>query len=1287
MNTVINEWLRVFRQQIKLRIRFYFLKTKLKSMKKQILPLVTLLFVAMGGWAQDPALTGYGVVKSNSLNYADGGWAGWSVPAGKIITAGGFTLTGGSATVSAPATPNSVWPHYTFGSSEYGWVVRDAPNGASSPGSNIYSVYADMPAGYEVITSHTMSFSDGGYAGWSVPAGKVVLGGGFYATGPVSVSAPGIPGSVWPHYTFGANEYGWVVRDYPDGASNSIKIYVICADKPAGYEIITSSTLNFSGTGWGGWSVPSGKFVVGGGFKSASPVRASAPGTPNSVWPHHTFGANEYGWVMQSNGGGATTVYAIAAGGLVHNVTQNTWYSQIQPAIDAANANDVIEAAAGTYNESVTVNKSLTIKGAQAGVNACGRSGAESIIKGFVDVTSAAANVTIDGFKLEKASSGNWAGNNLRFRSATFSLLNSKVVPSLPNGGFGFGAYVGGFNSAFSNVTILQNEFQPLTNLSNAWALTVQGAVSGTENISNNCFTNSGDAKGSSIVVYSTNTNPINTLTINNNTINNDVVGGSGGIGIGGSGVGTLNVKNNSITNSRREGLGLFTSVVTGGSVENNFITGSGVFATSSNVFVDAVSTWNPGFIVTNNDLSSPAGTGKSITNNASATLNANCNWYGTVILAAVAATVQGPVTYQLVLNSGTDTDPANGFQPASGTCQNICPLITVAMTGLTASCNGSATATPSGGTAPYTYLWSNGSTSQTITNVPAGTYTVTVTDANNCTGTGSRTITGSSPINPTTTQVNVSCFGGNDGSITVTGASVSALTPFTYNLNGSPFQNSNVFSNLAAGVYIVGLKDANGCSDFVTRTITQPALLTVTTSSIEKACFGQNNGAINITVSGGTGTKTYSWTSSPSGYTSSVRNPSNLSAGNYSVLVTDANGCTAELNNVTVASFDEIIVSSSITNVLCRGAFTGAIDLTVSGGTGSGFTYNWTGAVASTNEDLSNLGASTNYRVRITDAGSGCFVDRIFTVTQPNLLSVNTAFTNVTGCNSLGSITATGTGGTSPYEYNINGGAYQLSNVFTGLSAGSYTIGIRDANGCTASSTLRTISDFINDAYEPNNSSSASKPITIGTAINARISVATDADWFVITTPAGGGPISYSLVVTHPTLGYTFDMYPASPNNAAALTPTSVIGTTQKDYLLAPGTSYRIRVTNSSVSSVCYQLIVNQTIIPPAAEITQAGAATNQSKFQVAVVDDLNVKAFPNPHRGRFSLQIVSPVSGDARIELFNINGQKLQEKNLGVLQSAKNIVTFQLSNNGAVFYKVQIGKYYSIGKILGVE
>ena len=476
-------------------------------------------------------------------------------------------------------------------------------------------------------------------------------------------------------------------------------------------------------------------------------------------------------------------------------------------------------------------------------------------------------------------------------------------------------------------------------------------------------------------------------------------------------------------------------------------------------------------------------------------------------------------------------------------------------------------------------------------------------------------------------------------------------------------------------------MKDANGCSDFVTRTITELPLLTVTTSSIQSTCFGQNTGAIIITASGGKFSKTYSWTG-PNGYTSSVKNPSNLSAGNYSVLVTDENGCTAELNNVTVASFGEIIVSSSITNILCRGSFTGAIDLTVSGGTGSGFTYNWTGTVASTNEDLSNLGASTNYRVRITDVGSGCFVDRIFAVTQPLALSVSTTFTNVTGCNTLGSITATGTGGTSPYEYNINGGAYQLSNVFTGLSAGSYTIGIRDANGCTALSTLRTISDFINDAYESNNISSASKPISIGTAINARISVATDADWFVITTPAGGGPISYSLVVTHPTLGYTFDMYPASPNNAAALTPTSVIGTTQKDYLLAPGTSYRISVTNSTVSSVCYQLSVNQTIPPP------ANALITQADIKVAAESqDLKAMAYPNPHNGAFSIKIVAPENGLAKIELFTVNGQKFAEKSLNVFKGEANQAVFSGIQQGPIFYKVILGKKVSTGKVIGIK
>jgi hypothetical protein len=265
---------------------------------------------------EDAPVSGYGVAISGALNYSDGGFGGWSVPEGMVVLGGGFLLTGGPAAVSAPGLPGAVWPHYTFGVDEYGWVVRDAQDGAPSPGSKVFAIYADEPAGYEVVKSPPMSFSDGGYGGWSCPAGKVVLGGGFDATGPVSVSAPGTPGSVWPHYTFGTNEYGWVVRDAQDGASNTITVYAVCADPVPGYEVVDSGEMSFSDTGYGGWSCPTGKVVTGGGFASTGTLAVSAPGTPDSVWPHYTFGPDEYGWVLQDapNGAGSsTTVYAVCA--------------------------------------------------------------------------------------------------------------------------------------------------------------------------------------------------------------------------------------------------------------------------------------------------------------------------------------------------------------------------------------------------------------------------------------------------------------------------------------------------------------------------------------------------------------------------------------------------------------------------------------------------------------------------------------------------------------------------------------------------------------------------------------------------------------------------------------------------------------------------------------------------------------------------------------------------------------------------------------------------------------
>jgi hypothetical protein len=259
-------------------------------------------------------VSGYEVVQSPPLPFGDGGFGGWSCPAGKTVIGGGHEATD-PVSVSAPGTPGSIWPHYVFPPGESGWVVQDDLDGSSNT-ITIYVICADTPPGYVVVDTTPMLFGDGGYGGWSCPAGKVVLSGGFLATDPVAVSAPGTPDSSWPHYTFGPDEYGWVIRDDPNNAPNLIKIYVICADAPTGYVVVESPPLTFGDGGYGGWSCPAGKVVLGGGYEAEDTVAVSAPGTPESVWPHYTFGPNEYGWVIRDdpNGAGNTiTIYAICA--------------------------------------------------------------------------------------------------------------------------------------------------------------------------------------------------------------------------------------------------------------------------------------------------------------------------------------------------------------------------------------------------------------------------------------------------------------------------------------------------------------------------------------------------------------------------------------------------------------------------------------------------------------------------------------------------------------------------------------------------------------------------------------------------------------------------------------------------------------------------------------------------------------------------------------------------------------------------------------------------------------
>jgi aminopeptidase-like protein len=347
---------------------------------------------------------------------------------------------------------------------------------------------------------------------------------------------------------------------------------------------------------------------------------------------------------------------------------------------------------------------------------------------------------------------------------------------------------------------------------------------------------------------------------------------------------------------------------------------------------------------------------------------------------------------------------------------------------------NGSIDLTVSGGTPAYTYNWGGGVTTQDRSNLAAGTYTVTVTDANNCTKTISATVNNTGGPSVTETHVNVLCYGASTGSIDI---SVSGGTaPYTYNWGGGITTQDR--SNLAAGNYCVTVSDANACTAVLCVNITQPADLVPSETHVNVLCNGANTGSIDVSVTGGVSPYTYNW---GGGITTQDR--SNLAAGTYTVTVTDANNCTKTLS-ATITQPSALTVTETNVDVLCNGASTGSIDVSVSGGT-SPYTYNWGGGV--TTQDRTGLAAGT-YTVTVTDANN-CTKTLSATITEPSALSVTETHVNVL-CNgaSTGSIDVSVSGGTSPYTYNWGGGITTQDR--TGLAAGTYTVTVTDANNCT---------------------------------------------------------------------------------------------------------------------------------------------------------------------------------------------------------------------------------------------
>ncbi|HXB39718.1 MAG TPA: PKD domain-containing protein [Bacteroidia bacterium] len=369
-----------------------------------------------------------------------------------------------------------------------------------------------------------------------------------------------------------------------------------------------------------------------------------------------------------------------------------------------------------------------------------------------------------------------------------------------------------------------------------------------------------------------------------------------------------------------------------------------------------------------------------------------------------------------------------------------------VTVTSTSVSCNGgtngTASANVTGGTGPFTYSWSpTGGTTNNASNLPAGNYSVTVTDPSGCSGITPVTIAQPVVLSPTVTSVNVLCNGGNSGSATAT---VSGGTgPYTYSWSPSG-GNAATASVLSAGNYTVNITDANGCIKTSSIVITQPSALTVSTATTSVSCNGGNNGSAAATANGGTMPYTYSW--SPGGSTSSIVN--NLSAGNYTVTVTDAHGCT-QIAAAIISQPPSTTITITNTPAFC-GASNGTASAAVSGGV-SPYTYSWLPAGGIT-ANASGLSAG-NYTLTVTDANN-CSNTATTLIASTSGVNVSATTTSVT-CNggNNGTATATANGGTAPYNYTWSSGA--ATSTASGLSAGIYTVTATDINGCTHSATI----------------------------------------------------------------------------------------------------------------------------------------------------------------------------------------------------------------------------------------
>jgi gliding motility-associated-like protein len=392
----------------------------------------------------------------------------------------------------------------------------------------------------------------------------------------------------------------------------------------------------------------------------------------------------------------------------------------------------------------------------------------------------------------------------------------------------------------------------------------------------------------------------------------------------------------------------------------------------------------------------------------------------------------------------------ANGCQTTvQATVDEPAPLsINIANTD-SVSCNGGSdgavTVNATGGTQAYTFTrdGNNYQSSPNFSGLTAGNYSITVEDANGCSTVASTTVHEPSQLSGQTSATDVSCSGGNDGSASVTANGGNGNYSYTW----SGGQSGSSISNLTQGTYQVTVSDGQGCSLTDSVTVDGPPPITIQPTVTDLTCNGSSDGAVDLTVNGGTPGYNYAWSTSANG-----PDITNLNAGNFSATVTDMQGCEDSIS-VVVTEPATLQFNAGKTDVQCNGQNNGKLYGSASGGT-SPYSYSIDGSNYQSADTFSNLSAGS-YTLYARDS-NGCSTTKSLTIEEPPALEAQPANLQDPTCygGDDGYASVIPSGGTPGYNYQWSNSSGSDSTA-QNLSAGTYTVTVEDQNGCSVSLTI----------------------------------------------------------------------------------------------------------------------------------------------------------------------------------------------------------------------------------------